>query len=176
MKMSCMLVQEKCIMFLRSLLIPMSFFLLSSQAATAVADEGNSQILHPYVFHLVQTKLWQSTVSTDGGIYFPPTYDLDGFTHGTANPEKLLVVANHFYKEVGGDWLCLRMTEESLKNSGVEVVFEGTAPVGDKPADFDGSDDELDPHILGGISPGAVLAVHKVIRNEVGDFLAIEGL
>ena len=68
------------------------------------------------------------------------------------------------------------MTLESLKRSGVEVVFEGTAPVGDKPADFEGSGDELYPHILGGITPRAVLAVHKVIRNDSGDFIAIEGL
>ena len=67
-------------------------------------------------------------------------------------------------------------TLESRKRSGVEVVFEGTAPVGDKPADFEGSGDELYPHILGGITPRAVLAVHKVIRNDSGDFIAIEGL
>ena len=68
------------------------------------------------------------------------------------------------------------MTSESLKRSGVEVVFEGTAPVGDKPADFEGSDDELYPHILGGIAPRAVLAVHEVTRNDSGDFISIEGL
>ena len=168
--------QGNSIIRVKSLLIAMSFLLLSPQAATAVSNDEHSPILHPFIFHLVQKKLWQSTVSSDGGIYFPPTYELDGFTHGTANPDKLLVVANHFYKEVDGDWLCLRMTKESLKQSGVEVVFEGTAPVGDKPADFDGSDDELYPHILGGISPAAVLAVHAVSRNEAGDFVAIEGL
>ncbi len=168
--------QVNSIIRVKSLLIAMSFLLLSLQAATAVSNDEHSPILHPFIFHLVQKKLWQSTVSTDGGIYFPPTYELDGFTHGTANPDKLLVVANHFYKEVDGDWLCLRMTKESLQRSGVEVVFEGTAPVGDKPADFDGSNDELYPHILGGISPAAVLAVHEVSRNEAGDFIAIEGL
>ena len=161
---------------MRNFLILMSFILFSSLAKTVVSDEGFSRISHPYIFHLVQAKLWQSTVSTNGGVYYPPTYDLDGFTHGTANPNKLLVVANHFYREVDGDWLCLRMTLESLKRSGVEVVFEGTAPVGDKPADFEGSGDELYPHILGGITPRAVLAVHKVIRNDSGDFIAIEGL
>ncbi len=160
----------------KNFLILMSFILFSSHAITAVTDEGYSRTSHPYIFHLVQAKLWQSTVSTNGGVYYPPTYDLDGFTHGTANPNKLLVVANHFYREVDGDWLCLRMTAESLKRSGVEVVFEGTAPVGDKPADFEGSDDELYPHILGGITPDAVLAIHKVSRNDSGDFIAIDDL
>ena len=161
---------------IKNFLILMSFILFSSHAITAVTDEGYSQTSHPYIFHLVQAKLWQSTVSTNGGVYYPPTYDLDGFTHGTANPNKLLVVANHFYREVDGDWLCLRMTSESLKRSGVEVIFEATAPVGDKPADFEGSDDELYPHILGGITPSAVVEIHKVSRNDSGDFIAIEGL
>ncbi len=163
-------------MLMRNFFILVSFILFGAHAIATVADEGYSRTSHPYIFHLVQAKLWQSTVSTNGGVYYPPTYDLDGFTHGTANPDKLLVVANHFYREVDGDWLCLQMTLESLKKSGVEVVFEGTAPVGDKPADFEGSDDELYPHILGGITPRAVLAVHKVIRNDSGDFIAIEGL
>ena len=161
---------------MRNFLILMSSILFLSHAVTAVSDEGHSRTSHPYIFHLVQAKLWQSTASTNGGVYYPPTYDFDGFTHGTANPNKLLVVANHFYREVDGDWLCLRMTSESLKRSGVEVVFEGTAPVGDKPADCEGSDDELYPHILGGITPGAVIAIHKVRRNDSGDFIAIEDL
>ena len=131
---------------------------------------------HPYVFHLVQAALWQATLAERDGVYYPPTYDDDGFTHGTSNPEKLLVVANHFYPEVQGDWLCLRMTVESLRESGVATIYEGTAPVGDKPADFEGSDDELYPHILGGISPSAVLATHNVVRNADGQFVAITGV
>ena len=56
---------------------------------------------HPYVFHLVQADLWHATLAEQGSIYYPPTYDVDGFTHGTANPEKLLVVANHFTQRSG---------------------------------------------------------------------------
>ncbi|MEM7691528.1 MAG: hypothetical protein AAF194_03660, partial [Pseudomonadota bacterium] len=97
---------------------------------------------HPYVFHLVQAKLWDPAVANNE-TYFPPTYKVDGFTHGTANPEKLLAVANHFYPQVQGDWYCLQMTVESLSVAGVKTIFEGTAPVGDKQPDFDGSDDEL---------------------------------
>ncbi len=48
---------------------------------------------HPFVFHLVQASLWDETVAADS-TYYPPTYDIDGFTHGTANPQKLLAVAN----------------------------------------------------------------------------------
>ena len=68
------------------------------------------------------------------------------------------------------------MTVESLAETGVKTVFEGTAPVGNKQPDFDGADDELFPHILGGIHPDAVLEVHKVNRSEDGTFLSIEGI
>ena len=149
---------------------------ISPMVSTASGSNQMMEPEHPYVFHLIQAELWQATLAEEDGIYYPPTYDVDGFTHGTANPAKLLVVANHFYPEVQGDWLCLRMTVESLQESGVKTIFEGTAPVGDKPANFEGSDSELYPHILGGISPSAVLASHKVVRTEDGKFIQIEGV
>ena len=130
---------------------------------------------HPYVFHLVQAELWDEA-SAAGGTYYPPTYAVDGFTHGTSNPDKLLNVANHFYPDVAGDWYCLRMTVASLAATGVETIFEGTAPVGDIQPEFEGADDELFPHILGGISPAAVLEVHAVQRSADGTFLSIDGV
>ena len=128
---------------------------------------------HEFVYHLVQASLWQQSIANNS-VYYPPTYDQDGFTHGTANPQKLLQVANHFYQDVPGEWLCLRMTVASLQASGVEVVFEGTAPVGDKPAEFDNENDELFPHLQGGIHPDAVLGTHAVQRTSEGEFLSIQ--
>ena len=137
---------------------------------------GTTRVMdHPFVFHLVQAPLWDETVAADS-TYYPPTYDVDGFTHGTANPQKLLAVANHFYPDVEGDWYCLKMTVESLEATGVKTVFEGTAPVGDKQPDFEGSEDELFPHIHGGIRPAAVLAVYAVTREVDGTFTGIEGI
>ena len=130
---------------------------------------------HPFVFHLVQATLWDQNIASDS-TYYPPTYEVDGFTHGTSNPQKLLNVANHFYPDVQGDWYCLRMTVESLKTSGVETVYEGTAPVGDIQPDFEGAGDELFPHIHGGLKASAVLEAHKVNRAEDGAFLSIEGI
>ena len=130
---------------------------------------------HPFVFHLVQASLWDQTIARDG-TYYPPTYEVDGFTHGTSNPQKLLNVANHFYPDVPGRWYCLRMTVESLKASGVETVYEGTAPVGDIQPDFEGAGDELFPHIKGGLTPAAVLGTHDVIRGDDGSFLSIKGI
>jgi len=130
---------------------------------------------HPFVFHLVQAALWDTAVEA-GTVYYPPTYQVDGFTHGTSNPAKLLNVANHFYPEVEGDWYCLRMTVDSLAKTGVTTIFEGTAPVGDIQPDFDGADDELFPHIMGGISPAAVLEVHEVVRTADGAYVSITGV
>ncbi|MFK8041508.1 DUF952 domain-containing protein [Congregibacter sp.] len=129
----------------------------------------------PYVFHMVQARLWDQVLE-DGSTYYPPTYKADGFTHGTSNPDKLMNVANHFYPDVKGEWYCLRMTVESLAATGVTTVFEGTAPVGDIPPDFEGATDELFPHILGGIKPAAVLEAHTIVRDPDGTFLSIQGV
>ena len=138
-------------------------------------ENNQAHLEHPYLFHLIQAELWYKALEEDS-LYFPPTYKQDGFTHATANPDLLLNVANHFYTDVPGEWLCLRMTVDSLKAEGIEVVFEGTAPVGDKQPDFEGTEDELFPHVLGGIPPNAVLEVLPVERDESGGFLKIPGV
>ena len=130
---------------------------------------------YPYVFHLVQMDLWNASLES-GETYYPPTFEVDGFTHGTANPSYLLSIGNHFYKQTTGEWGLLKMTVDSLQSTGVETLFEGTAPVGDIQPDFEGSNDELFPHILGGISGDAVLEVLPVVRAADGEFVSIEGL
>ena len=141
----------------------------------AAQEDAEEQLVHAYLFHLIQADLWQAAVAGNT-VYYPPTYAQDGFTHATANPDLLLNVANHFYADVPGDWLCLRMTVESLSKHGVEVIFEETAPVGDKQPDFEGTNDELFPHMLGGIPPAAALEVHTVRRAKDGIFLAVDGV
>ena len=151
----------------------LSFGLLFS--LVCFSDDHLKKNAHPFVFHLIQAALWDAAVETKTS-YFPPTYEVDGFTHGTSNPDKLLNVANHFYKNVEGEWYCLRMTVDSLAGTGVDVVFEGTAPVGEKQPDFEGADDELFPHIHGGIHPDAVLEAHRVTRSVDGTFVSIAGV
>jgi uncharacterized protein (DUF952 family) len=151
--------------------------MISSVNSIASSEEGIGVYLekYPFVYHLIQKELWEKTLA-DKATYFPPTYKQDEFTHATANPNFLLTIGNHFYKEVEGDWLCLKMSVESLSATGVKTIFEGTAPVGDKQADFEGTDSELFPHILGGIHPSAVLEVHEVFRDDSGRFLAVAGV
>ena len=78
---------------------------------------------YPYIFHLVQKSLWEEAIATNS-TYFPPTYQQDGFTHATANPKFHLTIGNHFYPQVEGDWLCLRMSVDSLVATDVKTIFE----------------------------------------------------
>ncbi len=48
---------------------------------------------HPFVFHLIQATLWDQAIA-DGGTYYPPTFEVDGFTHGTSNPILRVQVMN----------------------------------------------------------------------------------
>ena len=47
------------------------------------------------------------------------------------------------------------------------------AAVGDKPAEFENSGDELFPHLQGGIHPSAVVATFEISRAASGEFLAV---
>ena len=42
-----------------------------------------------------------------------------GFTHATADPSFLIGVANHFYKDVKAEWLCLGMTRAALSAANI---------------------------------------------------------
>jgi uncharacterized protein (DUF952 family) len=133
---------------------------------------------HPFVFHLVQARVWDQNIESDA-TYYPSTYEVDGFTPGTSNPQRLLSVANHFYLDVKGQVYCLRMTVESLKASGVETTFEGAAnQQGISTRISMGAYHELFPRIQGGLKASAVLEAHTVNRRrpDGGTFLSIEGI
>lgn len=128
----------------------------------------------PFVHHVALKERWEIAKAA-GETYYPPTFSQDGnFTHATSDPSKLIQVLNHFYKDQPGEWVCLRMTIDSLEAAGVKTIFEGTAPVGDVPAIDMGN--QLFPHILGGIPPSAVLSTLPVSRDARGTFLSIPGL
>lgn len=87
----------------------------------------------------------------------------------------LLGVANHFYRSIGGEWLCLEMTVDSLKAGGIKTIFEAAAPVGGTAAM---STTELFPHVYGGIPtlPGVVTHEYPVSRSSDGTFHSIQGI
>jgi len=131
---------------------------------------------HTDIYHLVQTPLWEKCKKT-GETYYPPTYESDGFTHATADPSKLLGVANHFYKEVKSDWLCLKMTRETIAKAGIVLKFEDPSPVGTTPAlNTQQSGGMRFPHIYGGISPSIVIEERVVFRAADGTYTGIDGL
>jgi len=133
---------------------------------------------HKDIYHLVQKKLWDKCKAA-GAEYFPPTYEQDGFTHATADPSKLLVVANYFYKDVHADWLCLKMTRHTLDAAGITLKFEDPSPVGNKKALTSAeSGGERFPHIYGGIptTGGVVIQEYVVNRAADGEYLSITGL
>lgn len=151
--------------------------LLLTTRLCAETDETTTKYTakYPYIFHLIQKESWDAALASNT-TYYPPTYKQDEFTHATANPDFLLIIGNHFYKDVTGEWLCLRMSVDSLQSTGVKTIFEGTAPVGDKQPDFPGTDSELFPHIMGGINAAAVLQAHRVVRAKDGTFLTVVGV
>lgn len=127
------------------------------------------------LFHLVPAQTWQATDKNN--VYFAATYEQDGFIHATADARLLLSIANHFYRSKPGDWLCLQMTVGSVTDTGVAVVFEPAAPVGETAPEIPGvTGDLLFPHIFGGLAPSAVLEVHTVSRDGDGRFIAIDGV
>jgi len=129
---------------------------------------------HPYLFHVACKDLWEEA-KKNNAVYYPPTFKEDGFTHMTADPTKLVDVLNHFYKQVPGNWVCLKMNVDTLRGCGIEVTFEETAPVGDIEAIDMG--DQLFPHLQGGIpTKGVVLEELPVIRQKDGAFVDIPGI
>lgn len=132
---------------------------------------------HVDIYHLVQKKLWEACKAS-GQTYYPPTYEQDGFTHATADPSKLLTVANYFYQDVEGDWLCLKMTRATLAAAQITLKFEDPSPVGNKKAlTAAESGGERFPHLYGGIpSAGVVVQEYVVYRGSSGEYLTIDGL
>lgn len=142
---------------------------------------------HPILYHLAPVPRWTAAAAKDEE-YKPETFDQDGgFTHLTADPSLLLTVGNAFYKPSKDDWVLLELDVSKLS---AEVKYEPAAPVGEtqpseqlkKKQKEEGKEEEeeetetLFPHLYGGIPKSAVVKERKVLREEDGSFLAIEGM
>lgn len=133
---------------------------------------------YKFVYHACQKQLWEEC-KAKGSVYYPPTYPDDGFTHATANPKYLLGVLNHFYKDVKADWLCLKMSRESLAAAHLTLKWESPSPVGTTPAlSQEQSGGEFFPHIYGGIpADGSVVLEETTVHRDAGGaFTSIDGL
>ena len=120
------------------------------------------------LYHLAPLPSWQASKAA-GTPYTPATYEADGFTHLTADPAKLVVVGNAFYKSSTDDWVLL-----CLKDDCGDVRLEPAAPVGDtQPSTEVAGDggDALFPHLYGPILLESVVEVRSVKRAPDGTFL-----
>lgn len=124
------------------------------------------------LYHMCEVSRWEAVGNK---VYYPPTYEQDGFIHATADPSMLLTVANHFYKDSTDSWICMELNPSWL---GARVVYEPAAPVGKKDTMHrtEGESVPLFPHIYGGIPKLAVTKIFKINRSATGDFLSIENL
>ncbi|GMH70534.1 hypothetical protein TrRE_jg59 [Triparma retinervis] len=127
----------------------------------------------PPLYHLVLASSWSSV--PPGGLYYPPTYNQDGFTHLTEEPALLVGVGNLFYKKPeSAVWVCLEIDGGRL-GEGLVVKYEPAAPVGGDEGEGEGGGEEgtLFPHLYGGVEKDAVRRVMEVKRLEDGTFVEI---
>jgi len=140
-----------------------------SSAVPMEVEETKPEVL----YHMCQRQLWEAAKAS-GEAYFPPTFEADGFTHGTAVPSRLIATANHFYQDVVGDWVCLQFRRSALRRLGIVTRDERAMPVGEKSTSGD-FNSWICPHIFGGIPPQVVDAEFPMER-EGATFNVIRGL
>lgn len=132
----------------------------------------------PYqkIYHMCEITLLEKAMNSPEKVYYPPTYQVDGFIHATEDPKLLVDVANHFYKSSKDSWVCLELSIPWLLAQGnTQVIYEAAAPVGDIEAVE--SDNNLKfPHIYGGISKNSITRVFNIVRDDDGTFIRIENL
>lgn len=146
----------------------------TSEERPSIADPPKVDKL----FHMCQKNLWEDAINSKNP-YFPPTFEADGnYTHATAVPSRLIETANHFYTSTLGDWICVEIDYEALKNLGIVVKFEEAMSVGETEVSSDWKK-WVCPHIYAGLPghvPGIVSNTYPMKRDAEGNFLTIEGV
>lgn len=145
--------------------------LCAMEDGTTPVTEGESEDI---IYHMCQVSLWNESLEK-GIAYYPPTFEADGyFTHATKQPSLLLSTANHFYTQTKGDWICLKMSVQALKDCGIITKFEAAMAVGSTAAKEGAT---LFPHVYGGIPYSVVRQIYPMTRDpDSGAFLVIQGL
>ncbi|HDQ72245.1 MAG TPA: DUF952 domain-containing protein [Chloroflexi bacterium] len=100
------------------------------------------------IYHLVRAVYWNHLNSDVP--YLPQNFDSDGFIHCTKGLEKLLQVANTFYRDVAGEFLLLAIDERRVF---APVKYEGGFP-----------------HIYGPLNRDAIFAIQPIKRRDDGRF------
>jgi uncharacterized protein (DUF952 family) len=105
------------------------------------------------IYHMLPAQRWQAQPQAEP--YMADTLATEGFVHCTREAERLVQVANRFYRSINGDFVILCLETEKLQS---EVRWER-------------ADGHLFPHIYGPIQAVAVVDVLAFPRNPNGDFL-----
>lgn len=114
------------------------------------------------ILHLIRAEDYHALA--EGEPWRPESLAAEGFIHCTTEPEVLLRVANHIYRQTPGDYLVLVIDPAKV-----------TAPVKyEAPAQPAGSlAQHLFPHIYGPLNRDAIVAVRPARRTADGAFLAV---
>lgn len=105
------------------------------------------------IYHMLSALTWQAQPKDEP--YFADSLATEGFIHCTREADRLVQVANHFYRHVDGDFVILCLETEQLHP---EVRWEV-------------ADGHRFPHIYGPIHPAAVVDVIVFPRHPNGSFL-----
>lgn len=105
-------------------------------------------------YHLAPGELWER--QRTAGSYVPEAFEQDGFIHATNGTDRLLWVANEFYKGDGRPYTVLVIDLTKLSS----------------PVRYD-DPEEAYPHIYGPLNADAVVGELVVQRAADGSFVAV---
>jgi uncharacterized protein (DUF952 family) len=110
------------------------------------------------IYHLAASTRWYSW--PENKPYLPAEYDKDGFIHCTSGDELVIKVANHFQRNVPGDYVLLVIDTEKLKDPASPIKWETSRKF-----------ELLFPHIYGPIDRQAIVDVRPMQRTDDGIFV-----
>ena len=108
------------------------------------------------IYHMTPASAWQAVAGT--ATYVADSLATEGFIHCTGEPERLVVVANRFYRTIPGDFVILCIEPTKLQ---AELRWEA-------------ADGQLFPHLYGGLNCTAVSSVVPFPRDAAGNFLPVQ--
>lgn len=105
------------------------------------------------IYHMLPKSEWEQL--SLGDVYRPSSLDNEGFIHCTGEPDRLVTVANMFYREAAGEFVILHIAEEAV----------------DRQICWEEADGHRFPHIYGPLNLDAVVDVQRFPRAADGMFL-----
>ncbi len=104
------------------------------------------------IYHMTPEAMWDA--QRDKPHFAPPSLAEEGFIHCTAEPEKLLQVANRFYRDISGPFIIVCI---ALQRLDAELRWEM-------------ADDHNFPHIYGPLNRMAVKCILPFPRQADNSF------